>query len=239
MSTWRRLRRRGQTPWARFFSSDERGRYLVWGLEDGTHILIVEAEEYRTHVRTGLEVRVTGTTTEDVTLRRGDTIRGRVLDADGRGVASEVRAVEPAVYAPAMMLDDLMGLDVLRRRGVQLTLGKARLAPGVTIAEASSAVDAVTTTLEATRPEGWQLGSAFALLPTADVLLYPLADPFVRSASWLLMAAAALVLLLACTNLASFLLARGRDRRPGGLARLQKHALGPGLVAFLRLDRED
>ena len=123
------------------------------------------------------------------------------------------RAVEPAVYAPAMMLDDLMGLDVLRRRGVQLTLGKARLAPGVAIAEAKTAVDAVTTTLEATRPEGWQLGSAFALLPTASVLLYPLADPFVRSASWLLMAAAALVLLLACTNLASFLLARGRDRR--------------------------
>ena len=51
-------------------------------------------------------------------------------------------------------------------------------------------------------------------------------DDFIRAAAWMLMAVVALVLLLACTNLASFVLARALDRRKGS-----RVALGAGRVA--------
>ncbi len=46
-----------------------------------------------------------------------------------------------------------------------------------------------------------------------DIILYPPLDRFIRAASWLLMTVVGLVLLMACTNLAGFLLARSLDRR--------------------------
>jgi predicted permease len=45
------------------------------------------------------------------------------------------------------------------------------------------------------------------------VILYPPFDRFVRAGAWLLMIVVGLVLLMACVNLASFLLARAIDRR--------------------------
>ena len=64
--------------------------------------------------------------------------------------------------------------------------------------------------------ESWDPAGRFALLPLTDVLLFPPMDVFIRAAAWLLMVVVGLVLLLACTNLASFLLARALDRRKEG-----------------------
>ena len=138
---------------------------------------------------------------------RGYTIIG-VTPASYRG---GLPAVTPAFYIPMCMVDELMGIHMLDRRGHSF-LAKARLAPGVTRAQAEHAASLVADSLTRARPEGWIAGRQFSLVPTSDVQIVPSVDPLLRAAAWLLMTVVGLVLLLACTNLASFLLARALDR---------------------------
>lgn len=141
---------------------------------------------------------------------RGYTIVG-VAPANYRG---GLPAVTPAFYIPMAMLDEVMGIEMLDKRDFHNFAVKARLAPGVTRTEAEHAASLVATALATARPEGWIPGERFAFVPTSDVQVLPGVDPLLRGAAGLLLAVVALVLLLACTNLASFLLARALDRAP-------------------------
>jgi predicted permease len=145
------------------------------------------------------------------TLRIGSrryTIVG-VAPADYRG---GLVAVTPAFYVSMQMADELMGADVLAGRDYHSFFVKARLAPGVTRAQAERAASLVSDSLSRARPEGWVPGERFVLVPTVDVQVFPGLDPLLRAAAWLLIVVVGLVLMLACTNLASFLLARALDR---------------------------
>ncbi len=149
---------------------------------------------------------------------------GRALKMGGRsytiiGVAPAnyrggLPAVTPAFYVPMSMVDEVMGIEMLDQRNFHNFVLRARLAPGVTRAQAEHAASLVATSLNTARPEGWIPGEQFAFVPTSDVQVLPGVDPLLRAAAWLLLAVVALVLLLACTNLASFLLARAVDRGP-------------------------
>ena len=156
---------------------------------------------------------------------------GRTLRMGGRGytiigVAPAALSrrpsalLTPAFYVPMAMANELMGVEMLDQRDYHSFFVKARLAPGVTRAQAEHAASLVAESLTAARPEGWVPGEQFSFVPTSDVQVYPGVDPLLRAAAWLLMAVVGLVLLLACTNLASFLLARALDRgkRGGGAA---------------------
>ena len=147
---------------------------------------------------------------------------GRTLQLSGRGytivgvAAPSYRgglpAITPSFYVPMAMFDEVMGADALDRRGFHSFFVRARLLPGVTMAEASHAASLVAASLSRTRPAGWTPGQQFSLVPTTDVQILPGVDALLRAAVWLLVAVVGLVLLLACTNLASFLVARALDR---------------------------
>jgi predicted permease len=139
---------------------------------------------------------------------RGYTIVG-VAPAHYRG---GLPAMTPGFYVPMAMANELMGVDMLGQRDFHSFFVKARLAPGVTQAQAEHTASLVAESLTRARPEGWVPGEQFSLVPTADVQIHPGLDPLLRVAAWLLVAVVGLVLLLACTNLASFLLARALDR---------------------------
>jgi putative ABC transport system permease protein len=141
--------------------------------------------------------------------RRNYTIIG-VAPADYRG---GLPALTPAFYIPMAMLEEVMGVErLLERRNFHSFFVKARLEPGVTPAQAEHAASLVAASLTNARPEGWAPGEQFALVPSAQVQVLPGVDPLLNAAAGLLMTVVGLVLLLACTNLASFLVARSVDR---------------------------
>jgi putative ABC transport system permease protein len=141
--------------------------------------------------------------------RRSYTIIG-VAPADYRG---GLPALTPAFYVPMSMQEELMGIEMLDLRYFHNFFVRARLAPGVTRAEAGHAASLVAASLTAARPVGWVPGQQFEIVPTSDVQVVPGVDPLLRAATGLLIAVVGLVLLLACTNLASFLVARALDRK--------------------------
>jgi hypothetical protein len=113
---------------------------------------------------------------------------GRELRLAGRpftvvGVAPEdwagvFRGLEPELYAPMMMIDQLQPdtVDDLEARGNHSIFVKGRLRPGATLARAEATLDALALRLREEHPGHWDPGSGFTLLPTADVLLYPTAS---------------------------------------------------------------
>jgi predicted permease len=145
------------------------------------------------------------------------------------------RGIPPAFFAPRMMVNEIEAStqNELEIRGNHSVFVKARLAPGVTLAQAQVAADSVATTLREDRLEDWDPRAGFLMVPSVDVILYPPFDKFVRAASWLLMVVVGLVLLMACVNLASFLLARAIDRRKEVALRLALGATRSRLVSQL------
>jgi predicted permease len=134
-----------------------------------------------------------------------------VVEPDYPGIARGI--LKPAFYAPMMMIGSLDAGDLLHARDNHNIFSKARLAPGISLAQAEAAVAAVSASLSESRPIGWDPAGHLSLVPTTDVLLSPDFDGAIRSMAWLLMGVAGLILLVVCVNLAGFLLARALDRR--------------------------
>lgn len=170
---------------------------------------------------------------------------GRSINLNGRdytivGVAPEhypgaMRGLVPDFYAPMMMVNqlDLADFDELQARGNHSAFVQARLRPGVTMAQARSAMAGVAAELKAGHVGDWRGNDSFALVPIEDVIIFPGVDRMLVSAAGLLLTAVGLVLLVVCANLASFLLARGMDRRKEIAVRQALGAARSRLVAQL------
>lgn len=106
----------------------------------------------------------------------------------------------------------------------------ARLAPGVTVERARSALGRIAAAYNRNRPES-RRPVAFTVVSEADVSVHPALDEAMIPMVVLLFGVVGTVLLIACTNLASFLLARAAERRKEFAVR---KALGAGREGIVR-----
>ncbi len=119
----------------------------------------------------------------------------------------------PDVYVPTQMEAwAAPGRGELANRGGRSFSVTGTLAPGMTLVRARARLDALAAQLGRDHPPS-DSGRAFSLVPEVDARPFPQAHAIVVVFMSLLQGITALVLLIACVNLAGLLLARGADRR--------------------------
>jgi len=142
--------------------------------------------------------------------------------------------IAPSFYGSVQMVNQIEGggTDELTARGNHSSFLKARLAPGATMAQARAVAARFTADMQARYPKEWS-GSSLVVVPTTEIAVNPLLDSVVVPAAAALMIVVGLVLLVACANLASFLLAQARDRQRDIAIRLAIGATRRALVQQL------
>jgi putative ABC transport system permease protein len=164
------------------------------------------------------------------------SIIGKTVRVDGKAV-EVVGVIQPAPYFPNRM-DALLNMVIsehhtsammVQGRTHRMTEMIARLAPGATLAQARAEVAAIRGRVQKDYPEAYDPGSGYrvAVIPFREVL-----GEKARLTLWLLMAAAAFVLIISSANVANLTLMRGVRREHELVVRA---ALGAGTARLRRL----
>ena len=170
------------------------------------------------------------------------TVVGRSVVLDGqaytivgivpRDFKGAIPIVSPAVYIPLTQIDQLRPGegDLLTERGDNFLNVVARLAPGVTVARANDRLGVVLRGLLQEHPDDYKNSGIF-LVRQADAGLHPTLKGAEVGLSSVVMAVVAILLLIACVNVANLFLARARDRAREMAIRL---SLGASRAALVR-----
>ncbi len=132
-----------------------------------------------------------------------------VAPPDFGGTSEDLRA---SLFVPMTLQPRFMGSDLLAERGWGGVLGIARLAPHASLAQAKADLRHVSRELEREYPDT-NAGRTMSLEPLAASHLSALQRTIWQGASAMLAVTLALVLLVACTNVATLLAARAVARR--------------------------
>ncbi|MBM4188415.1 MAG: FtsX-like permease family protein [Gemmatimonadetes bacterium] len=173
----------------------------------------------------------------------GRTIRLRgapytVIGVVPTSYGGRLRGMATDLYLPITLVNQLEpgSTDQLVDRNTQGTFVRGRLAPGTTIVQARVEVERVAADLSAQRVGQWEFGARPVLLPVSEVIVYPPLDRLLKPLGAMLLVVVALVLLVACANLASFLLARAVERRKEIAVRLALGATRGQLISQLLVE---
>lgn len=195
------------------------------GVEAGADPIVVLSDSYWRH-RFGADPAVVG---------RSVRLNGYPYTIAGvaqSGFGGSFKGLKPDLWAPASMADQLSlnGPGSLERRGVESFMVKARLADGANLPEAEAVLGAFAETLIASHGDRYT-GRTLVATPVLSSPIHPAVNPTVVPIAGLVMGVAILLLLIACVNLAGFLLAREERRRREFAVRL---ALGAGRGRLVR-----
>ncbi len=122
-----------------------------------------------------------------------------VMPASFQPPGREIGVLVPFAFTPRQMSDD--------ERGNEFSLMVARLKPGVALGQARAQMAQLGASIEAAHPV-WNREVAVGVRPLADHIV----GARIRSWMLLLLGAVGVVLVIACANIATLLLARGADR---------------------------
>ncbi|HEU4390835.1 MAG TPA: ABC transporter permease, partial [Blastocatellia bacterium] len=210
-------------------SQDGRGQ-RVWGYEvSGNYFDVLEVkpvlgrtflpEEYRTPLSHPVAVMSYGCwqrrfAGDPGVVDRDVAINGhsfRIIGVAPEGFSGTEIIYTPELWVPMQMLEWIEpGSKWLDKRDNSSIFAVGRLKPGVSERQAEQSLNMIAQQLGQEYPDSSE-GLTISLIPTGFII------PDLRGAvvgfAWVLMGAVMLVLAVACTNLASLLLARGAERR--------------------------
>ena len=132
-----------------------------------------------------------------------------------KGIEGLLPGLAPALYASIQMMNQLEPVtrDEMLARGDHSDFARVRLADGKTFADAQLVFDRFGADMRRLYPDQWGPHNRLLLFPLSKIAVSPLIDSVVVPAASALMVVVGLVLIIACANLASFLLAQARDRQ--------------------------